>query len=125
MMSGAMYREGDGRYSSEDPDGRGHLSTGPDRRDQQTAYSRHLSRLRTVVLPAPVGSESPGPDSGTVLSVWRGKRQWTASGRLAGKLALYRAGEAQPSGVARRGMAHRAQPFPPTDLRPRSRRGCG
>ena len=78
-----------------------------------------------LVLPPQVGPESRGPDSCAVLSVrWR-EWQWTASGRFISKLALYCAGEAQQSGVARRRMANSAQPFPPTDLRRGSRRGCG
>ena len=78
-----------------------------------------------MVLPPQVGPESRGPDSCAVLSVrWR-EWQWIASGRFTGKLALYGAGEAQQSGVAPRRMADSAQPFPPTDLRRGSRRGCG
>ena len=46
-------------------------------------------------------------DSCAVLSVCWGEWQWTASGWLPGKLALYCAGETQQSGVARRCMATR------------------
>lgn len=87
--------------------------------------SSHVSQPRSVVLPAQVGTESRGPDARAVLSVCWGKWEWTASGRLTGKLALYCAGETQQGGVARRCMVHSAQPFPPTDLRGGSRRGCG
>ena len=44
---------------------------------------------------------------------------------FAGKLALYRPGEAQQSAVTGRGVAHSAQPFPPANLRRGNRCGCG
>jgi len=81
--------EVNGRCQSQDPDGRGDLSARPDGRAQQTAHSRQLSGPRPVAMPAPVGPESRGTDSGAVLSVWRGEWQWTPGARLARKLALH------------------------------------
>jgi hypothetical protein len=125
ILSAAGYRVRDGRYPSEDPDGRRHLSTGPDGSVEQTSHSSQLSRPRAVVLPAQVGPKPPRPDSDALLPVWRREFQWTTTGWLAGKLALHRAGEAQQRGVAGRCMAHSAQSFPPADLCCGSRRGCG
>src|ERR1700689_2540513 len=121
----SRYRVGDECYPSEHPDGRGHLSIDPVSRGWQTSYSRDLSQPRPVALPAQAGPESQRPDSGALLAVrWR-EWQWTGIDGLTSKLALHRTGETQESGVARGGLAHRAQPFPPTDLCLRSRRGCG
>src|SRR6266536_3197028 len=78
-----------------------------------------------MVLSAPVGPESPSTTSRAVLSVRRTEQQWASTGRLAGQLALYRGRETQQGAVARRCVAHSAQPFPPTDLRCRCGRGCG
>src|SRR5260370_42436061 len=100
MMATAGYREEDGCYPSEDPDGRRHLSTGPNGPGWPTSYSGQLSRPRSVALPSQVGPESGRPDSRAVLSVWWGKEQWTASGRLTGKLALHCAGGNQQRGAA-------------------------
>jgi len=74
MRATVGYRGGDGCYPSEDPDGRGDLSTGPDGRGWQTSDSSHLSQSQTVVLPAQVGPESRAPDSGALLPIWW--RKW-------------------------------------------------
>jgi hypothetical protein len=125
MIAGVGYRIGDGCCPGEDPNGRGHLPTGSDGRGEQTSHSSQLSRPGSVVLPSPAGPESRRPEPCAVLSVWRGEWQWTANNWLAGQLALYCAGETQQSAVARRCLAHSAQPFPPADLRRGSRRGYG
>ena len=78
-----------------------------------------------MVLSAQAGPESAGAPSCVVLSVRWPEWQRIGSQRLTGQLALYRGGETQPSGIARRCMANRPQPLPPTDMCRRSGRGCG
>ena len=78
-----------------------------------------------MVLSAPIGPESPRAIASVVRSVRWTEWQRAASDWLAGQLALYRGRETQQSGVARRRMTHSAEPFPATDLRRGSRRGCG
>ena len=79
----------DGCSTCPDPWNGGDLSLGAERRGQQEPNLGHLSRIPSPAVSAPARLESEETASGAVLPIWRGKSEWTATGRRVSELALY------------------------------------
>jgi len=69
--------------------GRGRLSAPLDSGETPTSDIRGVRFSSSAVLSPSVGEEQAGTVSSFVLSVRRREREWPASGRFAGQLALH------------------------------------
>jgi len=106
----------EGRHST-DPDGGGHVPPDLDGDREAATDRRHLQGAPAIVLPAPVGPQSPGSTSRALLSIWRRERERIGADRVTEELALRHFRETAPGGTGERFLEDRPKSFSSSDLR--------